>query len=124
MTVLARNSTDTNHLRSPRRLVAEPIADPVPVATENEDVLANQAYEAAWDYLAIRGHSIELIPQVPIGDAPGRAALIASFNTARTELLSGPCATYIENAVYCETATARTQRLKQPNMCRCFCSPK
>ena len=70
MTVLARNSTDTNHLRSPRRLVAEPIADPVPVATENEDVLANQAYEAAWDYLAIRGHSIELIPQVPIGDAP------------------------------------------------------
>ena len=93
-------------------MVAEPIADPVPVASENGDVLANQAYEAAWDYLAISGHSIEFIPQVPTGDAAGRAALIASFQTARRELLDDRCVIYIQHAVRCETATARHAALQ------------
>jgi hypothetical protein len=123
MTVLARNSTDTNHLRSPRRLVAEPIADPVPVASENEDVLANQAYEAAWDYLAIRGRSIEFIPPVRIAENAGRAALIASFQTARTELLDDRCVIYIQHAVRCETDMARHAALQAAGHVALFLLP-
>ena len=61
MTILSKNAADSSHLRSPSRLVIDPIADPVPVATENLDVVKNQAYEAVWDFLAITNRSVELI---------------------------------------------------------------
>jgi len=107
VTVLAKNATETNHLRSPSKLVLDSIKDPVPVANENEAVEKNQAYEAVWDFLAINGHSIELIPGVRKNQAAARQTLVDAFKSAKTAAGGSTCRTYVQHAVGCSEAIAR-----------------
>ena len=107
MTILSKNAADSNHLRSPSRLVIDPIADPVPVATENMDVVKNQAYEAVWDYLAIKNLSIELIPPIKTTDIHGRDNLVKRFHNAANAVDDIDCWNYIMYAVGCNNAIAK-----------------
>lgn len=62
MTLISMGGRDFQHYRSMTRLVDADIVDPVPVADSNLAVQRNEAYEAVFDFIASKGHFIELIP--------------------------------------------------------------
>ena len=51
------------HFRSMRRLVADDITEPVPIATNNTTIIRHHAYESVFDYLSREGCNVEAVPK-------------------------------------------------------------
>ena len=63
VTLASRRATDFQHFRSMRRLVADDITEPVPIATNNTTIIRHHAYESVFDYLSREGCNVEAVPK-------------------------------------------------------------
>jgi superfamily II DNA/RNA helicase len=62
VTILGLGSNDFHHYRSTSKLIDRPIKDAVPIAKNNKNVIANESYEAVFDFFAMKGIDVEYIP--------------------------------------------------------------
>ena len=90
VTIMSLGSNDFHHYRAISRLIDRPIRDPVPIAKNNTNIIANEAYEAVFDYLAREGYDYDLIPRLKPTDTDAISKLDKLFADMIHDLKSNP----------------------------------
>ena len=88
VTIMSLGSSDFHHYRASSRLIDRPIRDPVPVAKNNTNIIANEAYESVYDYLSSNGYDYDLIPRLKWDDVQGHKDLNKLFDNMIKDLKS------------------------------------
>ena len=60
-TLMSFRASDFMHYRSTKRLIDRSILEPVPLATNNREILRSEAYMSVFDWFAKNGIQIELV---------------------------------------------------------------
>ena len=63
VTLLSARSTDFHYYRQPRKLISARILEPVPLKSDNPQIMRSTAYMAIWDLLALKAQLPESIPR-------------------------------------------------------------
>ena len=82
VTILGLGSNDFHHYRSTSKLIDRPIKDAVPIAKNNKNVIANESYEAVFDFFAMKGIDVEYIPALKRKEKERHKQLNNRFTTA------------------------------------------
>lgn len=99
VTILSQRPREMAAFRDSAALIDDELRDPVPVAKRNISIFKNEAYEAAFDYLALTGRSVEWIDPKHRTDIVGRQELLQGFREAIRALSQDEARDYVRNAV-------------------------
>ena len=99
VTILSQRPMEMAAFRDGAALIDDELRDPVPVAKRNISIFKNEAYEAAFDYLALTDRSVEWIHPKHRTDVVGRQELLQRFRKAIDALSQDEAREYVRNAV-------------------------
>lgn len=67
-TLMSPRTTDFLHYRSPGKLIDYSLREPVPVASENREIMRSEAYMSVFDWLAVERYKIEKVVKAAPGN--------------------------------------------------------